>query len=309
MILSVCLNPCLDKTYSLPAFALDAPNRVTPERTDLGGKGVNVARVVCTLGGDGHLVGFDDGSHQVARAMEKEQVPARLIALPGDLRVNLKIQDQAAGRTIEINEQGPRVSAEQMESMLQAVLEEAQPGCWVTLSGSLPAGVSPDCYARMCRVLKEKGCRVAADCDGEALRRVLEEEPDLIKPNAQEFFALTGTDPGDERRAAEACRQLIGKGVSRVCLSRGAEGAMIVTGQGAWRCDAAPVRARAVQGAGDTMLAALLLALEREWPAGEALRFATAAAGASVMRPGSLLCRAEDVRALLDQLPAARRCS
>ena len=307
MIFAVSLNPCVDKTASIPRFDPDAPNRVRVERMDLGGKGVNVARVVCALGGEGTLVGFDYHGSPVAAAMAREDVPCCLAPLPGDLRVNMKLKETETGRTIEISERGAEATEDAIKSVTATLLSLAGPGDWVALSGSLPPGVGEDTYARLVQAVQDRGCFAAADCDGPALRAALEARPALIKPNAQEFQALTGVDPSEESAAVSACRALIGRGIGAVCLSRGGDGALIVNGQGAWRCKAAPVIPQGTQGAGDTMLAALLLAFVRGMEAGEALRFASAAAGASVARPGTLLCRREAVLALLDALPPAER--
>jgi 6-phosphofructokinase 2 len=130
----------------------------------------------------------------------------------------------------------------------------------------------------------------------------LEEKPFLIKPNAQEFTGLTGVDAGDTAAAAAACRKLLSEGVEWVCLSRGPKGALLAHGDEVWSCPSAKVPVKGTAGAGDSMLASLVLAIERKLPPEEALRYAAAAAGASVMRPGTLLCRAEDVEKLLGDL-------
>ena len=125
--------------------------------------------------------------------------------------------------------------------------------------------------------------------------------PELIKPNAQEFRALTGADPADRAAAEAACQTLIRQGVQRVCLSLGAGGARLYSREGVCSCPAAPVKPLGLQGAGDALLAGLLAAMERGCADGDALRFASAAAGAAVMRPGTLSCRMEDVTVLLAQ--------
>ena len=304
MLTALCLHPSLDKSASLVQFDPDAPNRILVDRLDVGGKGVNVARAARALGADARLLGFDFDGGPVARAMEAEGVPCRLISVPGRLRTNLKIREKATGRTIEINEQGT-LSAQGALSALEALLFSGlRPGDWFSLSGSLPPGIDPAYYAALCQRLQAAGGRAAVDCDGEALRAAVSAKPTLIKPNAGEFAALTGADPGDDGAAVSACRKLIARGVGMVCLSRGGDGALLVTGGGAWRCPAAPVPVRGTQGAGDSLLAGLLAAFQRGLPPGDALRFGCAAAGASVMRPGTLLCRMEDVSALLPALSA-----
>ena len=297
MIAALCAHPCLDKSASLARFSPDAPNRIAVERLDVGGKGVNVARVAKALGENALLVSFDSAAHPVATAMGLEGVPCRLVERPGDLRVNLKIREEQTGRTIEINERGAAASPRALDELRSALLSSVQPGDWAVLSGSLPPSAPTDFYAALCRDLKRAGVRVAADCDGDALRAVVAAGPDLIKPNAQEFSVLTGHDPMAGLEPKHVLPLL--DSVGAVCLSLGAEGAALVTREGAWRCAAPRVPVRGVTGAGDTLLSALLTALSRGDPPPEALRFASAAAGASIQRPGTLLCQREDVFALL----------
>ena len=302
MLYTLSLNPCLDKTASILRFDPDAPNRVTVERLDVGGKGVNVARAVNALEGDVKLIGFDYRGQPVATAMAREKVPCILIPLAGELRVNMKLKEEETGRTLEISERGLETSREDIRRIIFRLLDCVQPGDWVALAGSLPPGAAPETYAKILCALKEKGCRTAVDCDGPALTAALEEKPSLIKPNAQEFACLTGVNAKDTAAAANACRKLLNEGVEWVCLSRGALGALLAHADGVWTCPAAPVSVKGTAGAGDTMLAALMLATERQMPPEDALRFAVAASGASVMRPGTLLCRKEDAEKLFTEL-------
>ena len=306
MLYALALNPCLDKTASIDRFDPDVPNRVRVERLDVGGKGVNVARAVSALGGDVKLIGFDYRGQPVASAMAREKVSCALIPLAGDLRVNMKLREEETGRTIEISERGLETSREDIRRIIARLLDSVQPGDWVALAGSLPPGALPETYAKILHALKDKGCRTAVDCDGLALSAAMEEQPALIKPNAQEFKNLTGVNAKDTGAAVAACRSLLEKGVEWVCLSRGQLGALLAHGEEAWTCPAADVSVKGTAGAGDTMLAALLLAIERQLPPAEALRYASAAAGASVMLPGTLLCRQEDVEKLLAGLKPER---
>ncbi|MBR3740182.1 MAG: 1-phosphofructokinase family hexose kinase [Clostridia bacterium] len=302
MLYALSLNPSLDKTASIDRFDPDAPNRVRVERLDVGGKGVNVARAANALGGDVKLIGFDYRGQPVASAMAKEKVSCALIPLAGDLRVNMKLREEETGRTLEIGERGMETSREDIRRITARLLDSVQPGDWVALAGSLPPGALPETYAKICRALKEKGCRIAVDCDGPALTAAMEEQPSLIKPNAQEFFHLTGVNAKDTAAATAACLGLVKKGVEWVCLSRGAMGALLAHGDDVWSCPAASVPVKGTAGAGDSMLAALLLAIARQMPPEDALRYAAAVAGASVMRPGTLLCRGEDVEKLMADL-------
>ncbi|MBR6753792.1 MAG: 1-phosphofructokinase, partial [Clostridia bacterium] len=100
------------------------------------------------------------------------------------------------------------------------------------------------------------------------------------------------------------CRAFHEKGVEMICLSLGPEGALLSTKDQAYFCPAADVPVLGTQGAGDSMLGGLLCALSKGETLPEALQFASAAAGASIMRPGTLLCTGEGTRALLPGLKA-----
>lgn len=302
MIYILSLNPCVDKTLSLPKMDLDNPNRVLLERTDVGGKGVNVARVIHALGGNGLLMGFDYAGKPVENAMEKEGVSCALIPVDGDMRVNLKIRETDRGRTVEINEKGVFHGAVLLQQMEDALLSRCMSGDFVALCGSLPNGAPKDFYGQLVKKLKEKGCFVAVDCDGEALEKALQAGPSLIKPNLPEFLALTGSCDASLPALLEKCRAFHEKGVGMICLSLGPDGAVLSTKERAYFCKAADVLVLGTQGAGDSMLGGLLCALSKGETLPEALQFASAAAGASIMRPGTLLCTREDTVQLLPAL-------
>ena len=62
MIYTVTLNLALDKTVEIPSFTTDGVNRITSIRTDPGGKGINVSKVVAALGSTSRVLGILGGS-------------------------------------------------------------------------------------------------------------------------------------------------------------------------------------------------------------------------------------------------------
>ena len=302
MIYVLSLNPCVDKTVSLARFELDSANRVTPIREDAGGKGMNVSRMLANLGSPVHLVGFTfTGTKNVLEdALETGRVPYTLIPCQGKLRVNLKIQDQSRHATIEINEESAPVTDADLRALTDTLSNALKENDILILTGSLPKGAPCDLYRTLCDLGHEKGCFVAADCDGAALTEVLKGAPDLIKPNRQELRKHLGTDPETPEEAKRMLQQLIrDTGVRYVCHSRGKDGAMMVTEDDCIFLDTLDVPALGVYGAGDAMLAGVCHALMQGKTPAEALCFGVSASCATIQLPGTQMGTKESVLSLL----------
>ena len=112
MIYTVTLNPALDKTVEIPGMALDTVNRVTSMRTDPGGKGINVSKVIAKLGGESCAVGILGGEsgRTLLAALEREGLRTHFRFVEGQTRTNLKIIDRALHTNTDINEPGLTVS-------------------------------------------------------------------------------------------------------------------------------------------------------------------------------------------------------
>ena len=143
MIYTVTLNPALDKTVEIPHFALDAVNRIASVRTDPGGKGINVSKVIAKLGGRSRAVGVVAGGAGRALAAQLEALGLDTLladAGEGETRTNLKVIDPAGHTNTDINEPGPAVAAQVLESLLERLTGSVRAGDIVVLAGSLPVG-------------------------------------------------------------------------------------------------------------------------------------------------------------------------
>lgn len=307
MITTLTVNPCIDKTVTVEEFDLYRMNRVQVLRTDPSGKGINVSKALRALGGETTCVGFDflDGGSSVLVAdMEKEGIPYSFVSVKGHLRVCTKIFDRSRKHTIEVNEGGAPVTEGDGKAMLDRVIEVAKRSDYITLSGSLPAGLPTDFYRTcMSRIRREApGCRVVVDAERQTLIQALEEGPYLIKPNIHEFEATFGCKiQSVEELDREVKRLFSTYRLSLICVSMGGEGAYISDGESAYFCKPAQVTVRSLQGAGDSMVAGICLALEHQQALPDILRWGVASAGASVMQEGTQVGTKEDFEDLLKQ--------
>ena len=217
---------------------------------------------------------------------------------PGETRTNLKIVDPSLHQNKDINEPGPQAA----QALLDRLLRRLTPGDIVVLAGSLPRGLSADTYAVWTRACRAAGARVFLDADGEALALGTAAGPELIKPNGDELARLTGRDLRTHAEIAQAARALIVRGVERVVVSLGAEGALFVDAASVTYGPGIPVPVGSTVGAGDSVVAALALAAARGMTQEETMRLAMAAGAANVMCSGTQPASREDVEALLSRV-------
>ncbi|MBQ8557056.1 MAG: 1-phosphofructokinase [Clostridia bacterium] len=302
MITTICLNPALDKTVEVDSFTPGHVNRIRTSRTDVGGKGVNVAVVARRLGMDAQVIGCAgmDGIDRVRAAMDAENVAHAFLAVGGAVRVNTKVVSLDGSGVTELNEPGPTLTGDDLAAFFALAKENAQGSSHVVITGSLPPGCPAGTYRELIRALGDVPCIL--DVGGMELTLGTDAMPFLIKPNHHELAATLGVTlytMADIRRAAMT---FVDRGVAHVVVSLGKDGAMYVGREGAYYAPEIPVEVHSTVGAGDAMVGGLLYGLVRYGSMREAFRCGCAAGTASVMTEGTQLIVPDDFMHLLPQV-------
>jgi 1-phosphofructokinase len=273
-ILTVTLNPAIDRTVWVDALVPGTTVRTAETRASFGGKGINVARGVARIGAPVTALGLagEDQATPIERYLESLGVPAHFIRTAGETRTNLKIIEQANGRLTEINGSGAEVSPEHVDALereLLSVVDQEDVGV-VVFAGSLPMGVDASVYARWTEILHDTQptLRVLADASDEALQQVAHARPFFLKPNRVEAASLTGRRIETDADAGEATRQILALGVRGVLLSLGSAGATAGWGSEVERLPASPIavphgQLQTTVGAGDAMVARIAVELAK----------------------------------------------
>lgn len=308
MIYTVTLNPALDKTVEIPGMALDTVNRVTSMRTDPGGKGINVSKVIAKLGGESCAVGILGGEsgRTLLAALEREGLRTHFRFVEGQTRTNLKIIDRALHTNTDINEPGLTVSPADLDALLRDLLGMVREGDIVVLAGSLPQGAPQDTYRVWTAACREKGARVCLDADGALLAEGLKAAPYLIKPNEDELSRLVGHRLTDTDELIAEGRRLLKGGVTRVVISLGERGALYLRGNEVLYAEGLSVPVGSTVGAGDSVVAALAYADSLGMSDEDAVRLSTATGAANVMCSGTQPAEWEAVEKLLPQVKIRR---
>lgn len=308
MIYTVTLNPALDKTVEIPGMALDTVNRITSMRTDPGGKGINVSKVIAKLGGESCAVGILGGEsgRTLLAALEREGLRTHFRFVEGQTRTNLKIIDRALHTNTDINEPGLTVSPADLDALLRDLLGMVREGDIVVLAGSLPQGAPQDTYRVWTAACREMGARVCLDADGVLLAEGLKAAPYLIKPNEDELSRLVGHRLTDTDELIAEGRRLLKGGVTRVVISLGEHGALYLRGNEVLYAEGLSVPVGSTVGAGDSVVAALAYADSLGMSDEDAVRLSTATGAANVMCSGTQPAEREAVEKLLPQVKIRR---
>jgi len=292
MIYTVTLNPTLDITYILDEITFEEPVRASQVLKNPGGKGINVSLALHSMGIHSIAIGLMGGftGEEVLALLEDEGLDLRFTEIENETRTNVVILGEKDGNELAIRSAGPAVKEEKTEIISRFILEIAQPPGLLVLSGSLPPGIRDDIYASLITYGKSRGMKTILDSHGEPLSMGIEAGPYLIKPNLEELSRLAGREFTGTDAIIEYCRGLVGKGIEIVATSLGENGALIVTQKEAWRGMVPSIEGEHTIGAGDSMVAGLIMGIIQDKPLEELFKIGLACGVSAVMNEGPGLC-------------------
>ena len=275
-VVTVTLNPAIDRTITISNFTAGAVNRVEQERANPGGKGVNVASALADYGHQIAVTGFlgRENSAPFEALFTRKKIEDCFVRIAGRTRVGIKITDPALHQTTDINFPGPAPAPDDLDALHERLA--AVDGAWFVVTGSLPPGVNSTIYRDIVLALKARGRKVVLDTSGEALRYAIEAAPNIIKPNIHELEVLVGKRLQAQTEVVEAAKNLIARGIELVTVSMGKDGACFVTENALIMARPPDIKVKSTVGAGDAMVAGIIAAHLRELPLAECARLATA---------------------------------
>ena len=275
-VVTVTLNPAIDRTITISNFTAGAVNRVEQERANPGGKGVNVASALADYGHQIAVTGFlgRENSAPFEALFTRKKIEDCFVRIAGRTRVGIKITDPALHQTTDINFPGPAPAPDDLDALHERLA--AVDGAWFVVTGSLPPGVNSTIYRDIVLALKARGRKVVLDTSGEALRYAIEAAPNIIKPNIHELEVLIGKPLQAQTQVVEAAKNLIARGIELVTVSMGKDGACFVTETALIIARPPDIKVKSTVGAGDAMVAGIIAAHLRELPLAECARLATA---------------------------------
>lgn len=289
LIITVTLNPAIDRTVSLDRLLVDKVNRVLHVQRDAGGKGLNVSKTIKALGGHSKAVAILGGRNGKWLEEEAESLGLDLLVVPtsGETRENIKLVDLTAKQYTDLNESGQPAEVGLEERLFSVVETATQSGDYLVLAGSALPGMEKDIFAKLSEKASSQGVKVILDIEGDYLKNALHTNPFLIKPNIDELEGLLGTKLAQTSDIVQAARALIAQGVEKVVVSRGADGLLWIDNTQVIEAKALKVEVKSTVGAGDAIVASLVKGLSEGLSPEAIVKKAVATATSVIMQSGS----------------------
>ena len=304
MIVTVTLNPSLDRTITVDRLKVGESNRWTNLHYYAGGKGIDVSRAIHEMGGQTVAYGFIGGpeGRTLEILLDEDGVLFSFTPVEQATRINFIVSDTRSHQQTIINAPGPRISKKELERFIEKLRRVSPSPDAMVISGSVPPGVPADIYYEIIMEAKRHGVKAILDATGQWLAEGIKANPYLIKPNVRETEELLERELPTEEAIIEAAFDLVDMGVEIVVVSRGKDGVIAASKRSIIKAVPPPVKVRSAVGAGDCTTAGLALKLASGEPLVEACRLGTAMGTAAVLTLGTELCHKADVERLLPQI-------
>lgn len=306
MILTVCMSPCVDVTIELDTLDVGKLNGIKSKNVCFTGKALNVAIGVSRLGGEAYTTGlmYNENGYMFENELDKEGVDFSFVWNKGRVRENYKIIDSRSMLT-EMNDVGEAVGEEKIQEVLNIVRNVSARSKVTVLSGGLPKNVEPEFYGQLARAVDPHSLKIV-DAVGQRMFSALNEGVDLVKPNIEELENTLGRNLRNKEDMLEGCYDLLDRGAKCVLLSLGKKGAVITNGTENYYCKSLNVAVNSTVGAGEGMVAAVALQMERGGSLQDILRAGVAAGTATVMTVNQVSFAKEtydDIHSMLQVVP------
>ena len=303
-ILTITFSPCIDRSFSVPELVAEKKLRSSIPKTEPGGGGLNVARVLTRLGANAIAL-YPSGGYTgkaLDQLMADERVSAISVQTQNETRENIMVIETSTNRQFRFIMPPTSLSEKEVERILKCI-EEVKETDFIVVSGSLPSGITPVSFSQINAIAGGRNAKLIVDTSGDMLKHAVDQGVFLIKPNVSELAYLAGKESLSVDEIAYEAKQIIKTGKCEIIVvSMGAAGAMLVTKDKTIPIMPPAVEIKSTVGAGDSMVAGIVFALSRTEDIETAVQYGVACGTAATLTSGTELCHKEDVEKLFDQI-------
>jgi tagatose 6-phosphate kinase len=262
-ILCVTLNPCLDKTLTVPHWRPGDLVRGVAVREVVGGKGNNVARALTRLGPTARPVTFlggPVGNHCENLLRTDDGLEPLIVPTAAPTRVILTVRTEASADQTAFFDPDPSISAGEAGALFQQVEKSLSAGGIgaVTLSGSSPAASTHGLYGDLIALARARGVPVFLDTYGPSLAAIWGFWPTAIQLNCREAATFLRKKEVTDHDVAGLLQSWDRHGVSIGVVTNGREPVSILYRGKRYRAIPPEIKPVNPIGSGDSVLAGLV---------------------------------------------------
>lgn len=304
MIYCTLLNPALDIIYKVNDFRSGSTFTDIPLDCFPAGKGINVAKVVRTLGEDVYVTGLmaEYDLQRTIQYLDYHQIKHRFFVIPGSMRINTTIIEQNTGYVSHISSTGTSVPLRMQHEFLSSISSMPASGDLWCLSGSVIKGFDENIYATMLKYCTDAGSETLLDTRGNSLKTGIRAKPFMIKPNLSELEDFFGEPIQGVHHIALKGKRFVDMGIPFVFISLGADGLIAIHDNDCLLCSVPQVTAIDTVGCGDALVAGILVGRKRKFSFSELCRMAVACGASKAMHEGPGTITRDEVWQLMEDV-------
>lgn len=298
MIYTVTFNPSIDYIMFTNGFEIKGLNRATSTYKFAGGKGINVSRVLKTLGVSSTALGFAGGfpGEFIDQTLEESQIKTDFIKVDDDTRINVKLK---SGDETEINAPGPSITDDQFLALLNQIKQTTKEDT-VIVAGSVPKSIPSDAYAQIAEITQSTGAKLVVDAEKDLVNTVLKYQPLFIKPNKDELEEMFDMTVESDQDVVKYGREILKEGAQSVIISLGGDGAIYIDKARSIKAQNPKGQVVNTVGSGDSTVAGMVAGLESGLSLEDAFQQAVASGTATAFTED--LATIEDIEKIKSQV-------
>lgn len=303
MILTVTLNPSIDRRYFVEDFKQDMVFRAKEVQYTPGGKGLNVSRVIRIFKEPVIATGFLGGlsGQFIEEKLEELEIESQFMEIGNNTRSCIAILSNNGSQT-EVLEPGPEISKNELDSFYKTYSELMDKCKVVCASGSIPRNTPKEVYKELIKIAKDKNKKFILDTSGEALKEGIKGSPYMIKPNKEELEAIIGHPIEREEELIKGLKTLAKYDIELIVVSLGAKGSIIYYNDGIYKVIVPEIGVINPVGSGDSMVAGVAVGLVKNYDFEKMVKLASACGTANVMEKETGKVDIDNVEKLMEDI-------
>lgn len=307
MIVTITLNPAVDRTLFVPNFKPNEENHTESAHMDPGGHGISVCRALRMMGTASRACGFIGGQNGriIKDYLNSVSIPFDFVEVKGETRINIKIIDGNGGYT-EINDSGFEVADSDYDRLKERISQYMTHENKAVLCGAPTRNFDIEKYAELCRFVTDRGVDLIVDTRPAYLAASLAAKPVFVKPSLSELEELLGTALKSHEDICRGAREIISRGAKNVAVSMGDDGAIFANENETLYITAPHIPVYGHVGAGSVMVAGICHGLSNNMDFESLAKYAVASATASVTEAGVVMASRRDILRVYAEVGAER---